>query len=53
MDIVQWCSICSAAPSDGILKIENPFDLTGDPIDLECCEECMRKQDWTNQATLF
>lgn len=53
MDIQQWCNICNAAPSEGTLKIENPFDSTAEPIDLECCEECMKKQDWAKQATLF
>lgn len=46
MEFVQWCAICNAAPSDGMLKIENPFDPNGEPIDLEACTKCVESLNW-------
>jgi hypothetical protein len=46
MQMVQWCALCNAAPSDGTLKIENPFDPNGEPIDLEACAKCVEELPW-------
>ena len=46
MELVQWCNICNAAPSDGVLKVENPFDPKGEPLDLEACIKCVEKLPW-------
>jgi len=46
MEITQWCAICNAAPSDGTLKIENPFEPNGQPIDLEACTKCVYSLNW-------
>jgi methylaspartate ammonia-lyase len=46
IEMAQWCSICNAAPSDGTLKIENPFDSQGEPVDIEACLKCVESLDW-------
>lgn len=46
MDLVQWCAICNSRPGDGTLKIENPFDKDGPPVDLEACVQCVEKLHW-------
>lgn len=43
--MTQWCTICNAAPSDGILTIESPFD-EGHTMTIEACQDCVNKLPW-------
>jgi methylaspartate ammonia-lyase len=29
-----------------MLKIENPFDPNGEPVDLEACTKCVEELNW-------
>jgi hypothetical protein len=47
MDLVQWCGICNARPSDGQLTIENPIEPDGEPVEIEACRQCVYRLDWS------
>lgn len=44
MDMTFWCSLCNAAPSEGVLTVEDP--VTKMPIELNACQACVDKLDW-------
>ena len=46
IEMAQWCTLCNAAPSEGMLKIENPFDPNGEPVDLQACTKCVMSLNW-------
>ena len=44
--MTQWCSICSARPSDGSLEIENPVDPNGETMVIYACQQCVESLPW-------
>jgi hypothetical protein len=47
MLVVEWCNLCNARPSDGVLTILDPE--TNKPLDVQSCVFCVAaipKEDW-------
>lgn len=46
IDVVQWCNICNAAPSEGVLTV---LDEEDNELKLDACERCVAtipKERW-------
>lgn len=46
IEMAQWCNLCNAHPSDGLLTVENPFEPNGEPVKLEACQSCVEDLPW-------
>lgn len=52
--MIYWCSLCNAAPADGILTIlRNGETQTEDVKACNGCVERLGKDDWIDGAPMF